>query len=130
MSPQYLLYIFTTEKYFLSSPNATALGADLDRMNNVKPLTPGGWFEEGGILAGGRNNRDMIFIPWHVKGTFGGDPPPAVAHIVLEPLGGGVSKKSGYYACFNFSLDYYAFMGNTALQVVRLSIKSPPGGGG
>ena len=39
-------------------------------VNNIKPLTPEGWFEEGRVFKGGNKNDDGICMPYHSKRTF------------------------------------------------------------
>ena len=39
-------------------------------VNNVEPLTPEGYFEEGRGMKGGKNNDGGIWMPYPLKGTF------------------------------------------------------------
>ena len=56
-------------------------------MNNIEPLTPEGWFEEGRGRKGGNKNDDVIWMPYHYKGTFLWRPAPSVEDLVLRQLG-------------------------------------------
>ena len=57
-------------------------------IQDLKPLTPEGWFEEGHGITGGEKDKNGVWIPTHgPKGqTFLWTPPPAVADAMLEEL--------------------------------------------
>ena len=42
----------------------------LFRVNNIEPLTPEGWFEEGHGIKRGEKNDYGIWMPYHSKGIF------------------------------------------------------------
>ena len=44
-------------------------------VNNIQPLTPEGWFEEGDGIREGKKNKDGICMPYYSKGIFNGCPP-------------------------------------------------------
>ena len=62
-------------------------------MNNIEPLTPEGWFEEGRGLKGGKKIDDVILMSYHYKGTFFWVPAPSVLDLVLRQLGEAVNKR-------------------------------------
>ena len=57
-------------------------------MENLEPLTPEGWFEEGHGITGGELDSHKVWIPKHCPGNklFLWAPQPAVADAVLEEL--------------------------------------------
>ena len=57
-------------------------------VDDLEPLTPEGWFEEGHGIIGGETDKNGVWIPSHgPKGkTFLWSPQPAVADAMLEEL--------------------------------------------
>ena len=51
-------------------------------LNNIEPLNPEDWFQEGRGIRGGNNNGDGIWMPYHSKGSFLGVPAPSVEDLV------------------------------------------------
>ena len=39
-------------------------------VNNIETFTPDGWFKEVHGMKGGKNNYDVIRMPYHYRGTF------------------------------------------------------------
>ena len=57
-------------------------------LEDLEPLTPEGWFEEGHGIIGGEKDKHGVWIPKHCPGNklFLWAPQPAVADAVLEEL--------------------------------------------
>lgn len=68
-------------------------------VDDLVPLTPEGWFEEGHGIAGGAKDSRGVWIPSHVpKGrTFLWTPPPAAADVALEELCKSRHKRTDTY---------------------------------
>ena len=45
-------------------------------VDNIEPLIPEVWFEEGRGFKEGENNDDGIWMPYHSKGSFLWEPAP------------------------------------------------------
>ena len=61
-------------------------------MNNIEPLTPEGWFEEGHGIKRGEKNDYGIWMPYHSKGNVLWAPTNSVEDLVLRQLGEDVYK--------------------------------------
>ena len=68
-------------------------------LDNLEPLTPEGWFEEGHGITGGELDSHGVWIPSHgPKGqTFLWTPAPAVADAMLEELLKARHKRTDTY---------------------------------
>ena len=68
-------------------------------IDDLAPLTPEGWFEEGHGIVGGENDRHGVWIPKHGPSNkmFLWAPPPAVADAALEELLKARHKRTDTY---------------------------------
>ena len=96
-------------------------------VNNIEPLTPEGWSEEGHGFKGGKKNDDGICIPYHSKGTFIWAPAPSVADLVLRKLGEPVHKRPNSLHVFIFPRLMMPVWGRLLLKMDHFVVYGPTG---
>ena len=96
-------------------------------MNNIEPLTPEGWFEDGNEFKGGNKNENGICIPYHSKVNFLWAPTPSVADLVLRKLGEAVQKYTNSLDVFILTKLMMPVRGKMMFKMADLVVYGPPG---
>ena len=99
-------------------------------VNNIEPLTPDGWFEEVHGFKGGKNNNNVICMPFHYKDNVLWAPAPSVVDLVLIQLGEAVQKRPNSLHVFICTKLMIPLWGRLMFKMADLVVYGPPGGGG
>ena len=96
-------------------------------MNNIEPLDPEGWFEEGNGFKGEKNNDDGIWMPYHSKGTFLLFTSPSVTGLVLRKIGEAGHKQPNRLYVFISHKLMMKVWGRLLIKMADLVVYVPPG---
>ena len=97
-------------------------------VDNIEPLTPESWFEEGHGFKGGKKDDDGIWMTYYSKGTFLWAHDPSVGDLVLRKLGKAVHKRPNNLhglICLKVMMPVW---GRLLLNTDDLVIYGSPGG--
>ena len=95
-------------------------------VNNIEPLTPEGWFDEGHGMQGGNKNGDGIWMPYHMKNTFLWSPAPSVSDLVLRKLWEAVHKQPNSLHVFIYPELIMTIRGRLMFNMADLVVYVPP----